>query len=69
VAKREMRLEDVQSLLQKRCGSAGGQRAFAAKHGLKVQYVSQVLLGQRPPSARLCKVLGIKADGMRWIKE
>jgi hypothetical protein len=69
VAKREMRLEDVQSLLQKRCAAAGGQRAFATKHRLTVQYVSQVLLGQRPPSARLCKVLGIRADGMRWIKD
>lgn len=55
-------------MLRKRCDEAGGQRAFARAHGLIVQHVSQVVLGQRPPSAPLCKVLGIEPAGMRWVK-
>jgi len=65
--KREMRIDDVRKLLASRCEEAGGQNAFARAHKLAVQYVSQVLLGRRPPSAKMCKVLGIRPDGMRWI--
>jgi len=68
VRKRELRIVDVQELLRERCAAAGGQRAFAATHGFQVQYVSQVLHGQRPPSERLCQTLGIQPDGLRWVK-
>lgn len=64
---REMRLVDVQRLLRSRCEAAGSQRRFAETHGLTVAYVSQVLHGSRPPSAKLCKALGIKSDGERWV--
>ena len=63
-----MRLSDVQQLLARRCQEAGSQRRFAEAHGMNVQYVSQVLSGHRPPSDKLCKVLGIKDAGRRWVK-
>lgn len=63
-----MRIADVQQLLAERCARSGGQRAFARAHKMNAQYVSQVLSGQRPPSEKLCKVLGIKPDGLRWVK-
>jgi len=63
-----MRIADVQDLLRQLCSAAGSRRAFANAHGLNVDYVYQVLSGRRPPSAKLCKVLGIKPDGMRWVK-
>ena len=47
----------------------GGQSAFAAAHGVTRAYVSAVLQGHRPPSRRLCKALGIREAGMRWVKE
>lgn len=65
--KREMRIDDVRELLASRCRDIGGQGAFARRHKLQVQYVSQVLLGKRPPSAKMCKALGIREDGMRWV--
>jgi hypothetical protein len=64
-----MREEDVSDLLRRRCKEAGGQRAFARAHGLLVQHVSQVVNRQRPPSKNLCKALGIRPDGMRWVKD
>lgn len=64
-----MRIEDVQRLLLRRCTEAGGQHAFAREHGVTVGYVSQVLLGKRPPSARICEALGIREDGVRWVRE
>jgi len=51
--KREMRIDDVRELLASRCEEAGGQNAFARAHKMQVQYVSQVLLGHRPPSRSL----------------
>ena len=63
-----MRLEDVQQLLQRQCDKAGGQIRFALSHGFTRQYIWLVLDGQRPPSAKLCKALGIRSDGERWVK-
>ena len=69
MARRELRIEDVRCLLQKRCRDAGGQRAFARAHGLSVQHISRVLAGMnKAPVGRLCDALGIEADGLRWVK-
>lgn len=64
----EMRLTDVQALLRRECADAGGVTAFAEAHKIAKQYVSQVLNGHRPPSEKLCKALGIREDGTRWVK-
>jgi transcriptional regulator with XRE-family HTH domain len=66
---RLMRIEDVRALLAVHCKMQGGQSAFARKHGLTRAYVSQVLAGQRPPSPRLCKGLGLREDGQRWVRK
>jgi hypothetical protein len=67
VARRELRIEDVRTLLQKRCKQAGGQSAFAREHGVSRQYIWDVLAGNKPPHTKLCKALGIEPAGMRWV--
>lgn len=69
MARKEMRLDDVQKMLRKACDAAGSLSKFAEANGLQKQYVSQVLSGGRPPSERLCDVLGIAPDGMRWVRK
>jgi hypothetical protein len=64
--KREMRIDDVRSLLERRCREAGGQRAFAREHGLTVQHVNRVLHEGQAPVGRICDALGIEYDGGRW---
>ena len=63
-----MRIADVRKLLDRLCAKAGGKRAFAQAHDLDETYVSQVIRGLRPPSDRICKALGIRSDGERWVK-
>lgn len=63
-----MNVDDVRRLLERRCREAGGQAAFAEAHGFTKAYVSQVVNAQRPPSERLCDVLGIRDDGRRWTR-
>lgn len=65
--KREMRIEDVRALLDKRCREAGGQRAFAREHGLTVQHVHRVLRDGKAPVGRICDALGIEPAGMQWV--
>jgi hypothetical protein len=68
--RREMRIEDVRELLDKRCRRAGGQRAFAREHGLSVQHISSVLRGKnKAPVGRLCDALDIEPSGMRWKRK
>lgn len=64
-----MRTEDVVALLKHACGEAGGLRAWARKHDMTAQYVWQILAGERPPSEAVAKALGLKPDGMRWVRE
>lgn len=64
-----MTIEDVRRLLVQQCDAVGGQTAFAAKHDLTKAYVSQVVLGQRPPSEKLCDALGVREDGMRYKRK
>ncbi len=63
----EMRQSDVQAMLRSMVEPSGSARAWAAKRGLSGSYVSQVIKGTRPPSDELCKAMGIKPDGMRWV--
>ena len=55
-----MTLDDVLRLLAADCYSAGGQKHWAAKHGLSRAYVSAVLGRKRPPSLRVLEGLGIE---------
>jgi hypothetical protein len=67
VPRREMRIEDVRALLEKRCGEAGGPTAFAREHGLTKQHVHSVLRKGKAPVGRICDALGIEPAGMRWV--
>ena len=58
---------EVRRLLLQRCDQLGGQAAFARRYKVTRAYVSQVILGQRPPSARMCAALGIRDAGVRWV--
>jgi len=66
--RQELRQSDVIRLLRKRCEQEGGQAALARKLGLSRQYIEQVLSGKRVPSDAIAATLGIKSDGLRWIK-
>ena len=65
----EMRAEEVVALLKRRCEEAGGLRPWARQHGLTAQYVWQVVSGLKPPSGAVAKALGLRPDGMRWVRE
>jgi hypothetical protein len=67
--RKEMRAEDVVELLRKRCAEAGGLRPWAREHGIAVQYVWQIISGLKPPSDTVAKALGLRPDGMRWVRE
>ena len=66
---REIRLEDVQKLLAKRCAEAGGQRAFARVLGINVGYLHKVLTGKSPPSERMCKAIGVREVGIIYERD
>ena len=55
-----MTADDVRYLLQKACEKAGAQNKWAAKHAFTPQFVNMVLVGRKPPSEKICKVLGIE---------
>lgn len=53
-------LSDVYRLLDATCRKAGSQSAFAAQHGMTVQFVSAVLNARKAPSPRLLAALGLR---------
>lgn len=52
--------DDVRKELQAAVDRAGAIKLWGYRHGFSQPFVSNVLAGRRPPSARLCKVLGIR---------
>lgn len=59
---------DVRKLIRNRCADVGGQSEFARMCGVRPQFVSMVLAGNRSPSEAICKVLGVRDDGRRYVK-
>jgi hypothetical protein len=51
---------DVRHYLEATVLVAGGQRAWAARHGLSQAYVGKVINGRRPPGVRLLAALGLR---------
>jgi len=64
----EMTIVDVRAALAKMCQEAGGQRAFALQRGLTAQHVNSVLRGIKAPGPQLCRAMGIRDAGRRWVK-
>jgi len=46
--------------LRSACAAAGGQQAWAKRHGISPQYVSDVLNARRDPGASILRALGWK---------
>jgi hypothetical protein len=51
----------IQVLIQA-CKEAGGQRAWAARHGVSPAYVGDVIHGRRAPTDAVLKPLGLRRD-------
>ena len=49
-------------LLRAECETEGGQRPWAAKHGVSPQFVSDLLRGRRNISERVAEALGYRAE-------
>ena len=54
-----MTAKDVRYLLTQACKAAGSRKEWAKKHGMSAAYVSDVLLGSREPSHKICSAMGI----------
>jgi len=52
-------IDDVLGMLRALCDKEGGQRAFALKHHLSEQYVSDVLNSRRDPGNKILNPLGL----------
>lgn len=51
---------DVFKRLRAACQAAGGQAAWAARHGISAPYVSEVLNSTREPGPLILNALGLK---------
>ena len=56
-----MNLEQVRELLRRQCAEAGGQRAWATRHGISDGYVSHCLHNRRLPGPEILRALGLVA--------
>lgn len=57
-------LSGVYSRLRKACDEAGGQSAYARKHGLTPQVISDTLSARRDPSEAILRALKLKPAKM-----
>lgn len=55
----ELDLVGVGTRLQAACDAAGGQQAWARRHGISPSYVSDVLHARRDPGAAILRALGL----------
>lgn len=62
-----MEQHEVYERLNAAVDAAGGQRAFARKHGLSVGYISDVLRGNRELSDRILSTIGIERSVQRVV--
>jgi DNA-binding transcriptional regulator YdaS (Cro superfamily) len=51
---------DVRRLLRRACIDAGKQEAVAALCGVSGAYISQVMLGKKPPGPSIARGLGLE---------
>jgi hypothetical protein len=58
--KKQLSLEDVITLLARRCGESGSQRAFAEANNISPQYITDVLRRKREPGRLVLDSLGLK---------
>ena len=51
---------DVSARLRAACAEAGSQTAWAAKHGVSLGYVNDVLHARREPGDAILRALGLR---------
>lgn len=56
---RPLSADDVREILKGRCEEAGGQTAWAIRHGMSSVLVNNVIHGRRSPSRRILAPLGL----------
>lgn len=56
----------VLAALRRACHAAGGQRAWAAAHGVSEQYVCDVLAARRDPGPAILRALGL-VKAVRYV--
>ena len=52
--------EQIRDMLRQECIAAGSQLAFATRNGIGQSYVSEVLIGHRPPGGQILAALGLE---------
>ena len=57
---RNLTLLDVYARIAAACREAGGQKAWAMKHGISASYVSDVLQGKTDPGPLILAPLGLQ---------
>ncbi len=51
---------DVHAMLRRACAEAGGQKAWAARHGVPYSYLNNVVNGYREPTDAMLAALGLR---------
>ncbi len=60
-------LADFHRVMREACAIAGGQKAWAERHGISQQYVSDVLNSRRKPGLMILQALGLQL-ATRYVK-
>ena len=55
-----MTVEQVRTLLRKRCAAAGSMTTWAGENGVSIAYVSDILAGRREPGESVLTALGLE---------
>ena len=55
-----MTADEVRNLIIDQCAGLGSQKAWAYKHGISEQYVSDVINGRRDPGETILHALGLE---------
>lgn len=59
--------QSARKMLSDQCANAGGQQAWALKHGVSPQYVCDAIKGRRALGAKLLKALRLRYVAMYEI--
>lgn len=61
-----MNVDEVRELLRRECEQAGTLAAWARRHDIAPQYVSDVINGRRLPGKRILDVLNLRKVTYYW---
>ena len=58
---------EVRKMVRKACKEYGSLRAFAAHLGVSAVFISDIARGNREPSGKVLKYLGLEKDARRVV--